>query len=160
MFGRAWWAVVLTMAIAAAGAPRAAADVVFIRCQFSVAQPFSYDMGGAKYAGSRMSADNCQTNLPSASITLEFHIQVGYGTQDAGATEVFRRDYSAAIDVQNGGSYSVNFPNDDQLIPLKPGVYTASGTASSTLEGFEHPQFVNTKVATWGVNWGTLPKMS
>jgi hypothetical protein len=77
-----------------------------------------------------------------------------------GATEVFRRDYSAAIDVQNGGSYSVNFPNDDQLIPLKPGVYTANGTASSTLEGFEHPKFVNTRVATWGANWGTLPKMS
>lgn len=141
-------------------APQASADRIFVRCLFSVAQPFSYDIGGAKYAGSRMNVDNCQTNLPSAPITLEFDIQVGYGTQESGATAPFRRHYVAPLDVQNGGSYAVNFPNDDQLIPLQPGSYLASGTATSTIEGFEHPQFVSTKIATWGVNWGTLPKMS
>ncbi|WP_205875807.1 hypothetical protein [Mycobacterium camsae] len=144
----------------AATATTAAADVVFVRCQFSVDQPFSYDVGGTKYAASRMNATGCQTNLASAPITLEFHIQVGYGTQSGGAEEVFRRDYSAVIDVQNGGSYAVDFPNDDQLIALKPGSYMASGTATSSLEGFEHPKFVNSKIATWGVTWGSLPRMS
>ncbi|KQH80511.1 hypothetical protein AO501_07960 [Mycobacterium gordonae] len=145
---------------AAAATPTAHADVIFIRCQFSVDQPFTYDLGGAKYAGSRMNASNCQTNLPSAPVTLEFHMQVGYGDQNSGATDVFRRDYSAVIDVHDGGSYSVQFPNDDQLIALKPGSYMASGTATSTLEGFEHPKSVTTKIATWGVNWGSLPHMS
>jgi hypothetical protein len=138
--------------------PIAAADVIFVRCQFTVAQAFSYDIGGVKYAGSRMNADGCETNLPSAAITLGVDIQVGYGTQDGGATDVFRNHYSGVIDVQNGGSYSLTFPNNDQLIPLKPGVYTVSGSATSSIEGFEHPKFIKTQVATWGVTWGSLPR--
>ncbi|MDP7707431.1 hypothetical protein [Mycobacterium sp. TY815] len=55
--------------------------MIYIRCQFSVDQPFTYNVGGAQYAGSRMNASNCQTNLPSAPVTLEFHMQVGYGDQ-------------------------------------------------------------------------------
>ncbi|MUM15585.1 hypothetical protein BI330_13440 [Mycobacterium sp. CBMA 623] len=48
----------------------------------------------------------------------------------------------------------------DRLIDLKPGSFMSSGTATSTIEGFEHPRFIDTKIATWGVNWGSLPKMS
>ncbi len=36
----------------------------------------------------------------------------------------------------------------------------ASGESTSTLKGFERPKFVSTKIATWGVNWGTLPHVT
>jgi hypothetical protein len=137
----------------------ATADRIFVQCDFSVHRPFHYDIGGSQYVGARMNADNCKTNLPSAQITLAVTFQVGYGSQ-SGPTDISRHEYSAPVDVQNGGSYSVQFPNNDDQIPLKPGSFTFSGSAASTIEGFVHPKEIDTAIATWGVSWGTLPKMS
>lgn len=140
--------------------PVAGADVIFVQCTFSVQRPFRYDDGGNQFVATRMDVNNCKTNLPSATITLTVDIQVGYGDQQSGATDISRHEYSAPIDVQNGGSYSVQVPNNGDLIPLKPGSFMASGSATSTVEGFVHPKHIDTAISTWGVNWGTLPKMS
>jgi hypothetical protein len=53
--------------------------------------------------------------------------------------------------VHDRDSFLISFPNDGRLIPLRPGMYIASGSASSTVEGFAHPKFVNAEALTWGV---------
>ncbi|PIB76506.1 hypothetical protein CQY22_005130 [Mycolicibacterium brumae] len=148
-----------TALTAATTAPVAAADVIFVRCSFSVDQPFVYELNGASYVGARMRADNCETNLPSTPLKFGLDIQAGYGTQDAGVTESFTNAYEKWIDVSNGGSYVVDFPSDDRLVALRPGVFLASGRVSSNIEGWERPKFIDAKAVTWGVDWGTMTRI-
>jgi hypothetical protein len=150
---------IIAAAVTASPSVLAAPVEIFVSCEFSIDRPFPYDAGGTQYAGTRMHANNCHTNLPSAPVTLEAHFQIGYGDQNSGPTNIFRRDYEAPIDVTDGGSYTVQFPNNNDFIDLKPGSYMVSGTASSTIEGFVHPKHETTEIATWGVSWGSLPKM-
>lgn len=139
-----------TSVVATVVAPSASADVVYVRCQFSVVKPFIANDGGQDVVRSTMRADNCQTNLPSTPIVLEFDIMVS--NEDAGGAWVANTNhYFATIDVSDGGSYAVDFPNNGVPIPLRPGGYLASGTATSTLEGYEHPQFVSAEMFAWGV---------
>lgn len=72
-----------TALTAATTAPVAAADVIFVRCSFSVDQPFVYELNGASYVGARMRADNCETNLPSTPLKFGLDIQAGYGSWPA-----------------------------------------------------------------------------
>jgi hypothetical protein len=157
---RLWAATTSALALVATPAPLAMADEIFVQCTFAVQRPFHYDAGGAQFVGVKMNVDNCRTNLPSAPITVTVDIQVGYGTQESGPKEISRHEYSAPLEVTNGGSYSVQFPNNDDQIPLRSGSFMASGSASSTIEGFVDPKHIDTAIATWGVSWGSLPKMS
>jgi hypothetical protein len=59
--------------------------------------------------------------------------------------------YSATVNGSNGGSYAVDFPNDGRLIPLLPGGYTASGTATSSLPGFVDPRHIAAEAMSYGV---------
>lgn len=140
----------VTAATALAGAPAAQAETIFVRCQFTVVKPYIANEGGQDVVRSRMEASNCETNLPSTPVVLEFHIMVS--NQDAdGVWRAHTNDYSATVDVSNGGQYAVEFPNNGVPIPLRPGGYLASGTATSSLEGFEHPKFVAAEQFAWGV---------
>lgn len=137
-------------AIALAAAPPAHADYNFVRCEFGVSKPYVYNQGGQDYVGATMDARNCQTNLPSTPITLELDIAPSTQQPD-GSWQARTVSYTATIDVVNGGEYSVKFPNDAQLIPLLPGGYLASGTATSSLPGYMEPKHIAAEMMAWGV---------
>jgi len=126
------------------------ADVHFVRCAFAVAKPFIYHQDGQDLVGSRMDAKDCSTNLGSTPMTLEFEIMVSNQKPD-GSWSAHTNQYVAVHDVHDGESFSVSFPNDDQLIPLRPGGYTASGTATSSVPGDAEPHHIAAETFAWGV---------
>ena len=146
-------AAALTTLLIGAGvlaAPPAHADIDFVRCSFAVAKPHIYDQGGQQYVGARMAANNCSTDQVSTPVTFELDIAPSTQQPD-GSWAAYTNHYTAVVNVSNGGSYAVDFPNDGRLIPLLPGGYLASGTATSTLPGFEDPRHINAEAFTYGV---------
>lgn len=138
-----------TVLLAATTAP-ASAEVLFVRCAFDVATPFVYQQDGQDFVGSRMDANDCSTNLGSTPMTFEFEIVLS-NQQPDGTWAAHTNHYRAVHDVHDGESYSITFPNDGQLIPLRPGGYTASGTATSSVPGYADPHHVAAKTFAWGV---------
>lgn len=130
--------------------PDAHADVHFVRCAFSVAKPFIYDIGGQRYVGSRVDANNCTTNLGST--PMRFEMDMGVSNQEPdGSWQAHTNHYVETHDVHDGDSFSVSFPNNDQLIPLRPGGYLASVTAVSGVPGYLQPQHIAAEQFAWGV---------
>ncbi|OKH77251.1 hypothetical protein EB73_00980 [Mycobacterium sp. SWH-M3] len=130
--------------------PHAQADVHFVGCAFTVATPFIYDVNGQQYVGSRVDATNCTTNLGSTPIQFEMEMSVSNQEPD-GRWAAHTNHYLETRDVHDGDSFSVTFPNNDQLIPLKPGGYLASATAVSGVPGYLEPQHIAASQFSWGV---------
>lgn len=134
----------------AVAAPPANADIDFVKCGFGVDKPYVYDLDGRQYVGSRMVATNCVTDLINPAITLELDMMPSTEQPD-GTWKAHTVSYSATINVATGGTYEVRFPNDDRLIPLQPGMYVATGRATSTLPGFEDVRHITSEAFTYGV---------
>lgn len=135
---------------AAVAAPVAHADVHFVRCSFGVATPFIYDAGGQQYVGSRVDANNCTTNLGSTPMQFEMEMSISNQEPD-GSWKAHTNRYTETRDVHDGDTFSVSFPNNDQLIPLRPGGYLASVTAVSGVPGYLQPQHIAAELFSWGV---------
>ncbi len=132
-----WFAGTVVGALTFAAAPVAQADGIFVRCDFEVGTPFIYEQDGQQYVGAAFTAQNCATNLGSTPLVLEMDMSIS-NEQPDGTWAAHTNTYSTTQFVQDGSGFSVTFPNDGRLIPLKPGGYMTTGRATSNIEGLEH----------------------
>lgn len=147
-------ALVATLTAAAGiAAPHAHADA-FVSCEFVTERPFVYNLNGVDYVGGRLDANNCHTNLPVTQLTFALTLTLVGGP---GNPVNFANIYTDARDVHDGDSFSVQYPNDDRLIPASSGVLGTKVVVYSVLTGASDPRFQNYQCSTWQFHGDLCP---